>query len=108
MKFYLTVLRSGGMRLAKAQLAQPRLVSMNMAQERGFKLLTAKCCYGGSEVGRIWSTTLVAVGSEHIVLQGLESVGGAGLVQEWRLTPLGNAAPASSDLSMQEAPSCVR
>lgn len=88
MHTYLTLLRSGGVRLTDAQLAgPPRLVSLTMVQEAGYRCAIARCCYGGSEIGRLWSPSVVQIGHATMVVQGYEAYADAGVVQEWRLTP---------------------
>lgn len=88
MHVHLTLLRSGGLRLTHAQLAKPaRLVSLTMVQEAGYRCAIARCCYGGSEVGRLWAPSVVQIGTDSMVVQGYEAYAEAGVVQEWRLAP---------------------
>lgn len=88
MHFNLTILRIAGVRLTPPQLAMPaRLVSVSSVVEKGYRCLIAKCCYGGSEVGKLWSPTISTVGDDGMVVQGFEAYEDAGVVQEWRLTP---------------------
>ena len=88
MHVHLTLLRTAGIRLTPQQLAMPaRLVSVTSIIEKGCRCLIAKCCYGGSEVGRLWCPTISAVGDDGMVVQGYEAYEDAGVVQEWRLTP---------------------
>ena len=90
MHVHLTLLRSGGLRLTNTQLTRPaRLVSLTMVQEAGYRCAIARCCYGGSEVGRLWSPSVVQIGADSMVVQGYEAYAEAGVVQEWRLTPHG-------------------
>ena len=88
MKFYLTVMRRDGKRLPPEELSQPpRLASLTLSSERGFRHLKAVCCFGGSTLGEIWEPVLSRLGTDDLTLHGYERLGDAGVVQEWRLRP---------------------
>jgi hypothetical protein len=88
MKFYLTVIRRDGKRLPPEELAQPpRLASLALSSKRGFRHLSASCCFGGSTLGELWEPVLSGIGGDDFTLHGFERMGEAGHVQEWRLKP---------------------
>lgn len=88
MKFYLTVLRRDGKRLAPGQRAkEPRLVMTRLSVERGARCMEATCCFGGSLVAELWEPVLVRLGEEDLTVRGVERLGEAAVVQEWQLRP---------------------
>ena len=88
MRFYLTMLRSEGKRLAAGQVNQPpRLVITCLSVVRGVKCMKATCCYGGMVVGELWEPMLVRLGEEDLTVRGVERLGEAAVVQEWQLRP---------------------
>jgi hypothetical protein len=90
MKWYLTLLRRNGRRLGENELAQPpRMVMVRMTMVSRFRHIEATCCIGGGVVGQLWEPCLTALNDQHMLLQGFEQVGGAGVVQEWQMTPHG-------------------
>lgn len=88
MKFYLTLLRRNGRRLAEGQLAdRDRLVSARLTIVQGIQHLEATCCFGGSKVGELWDPVLTRLGNQEMIFRGIERLADAGVVQEWRLRP---------------------
>ena len=88
MKFYLTMLRREGKRLAPEQVNQaPRLVMTRLSVVRGARCMKATCCFGGSVVGELWEPVLVRLGEEDLTVRGVERLGEASVVQEWQLRP---------------------
>lgn len=88
MKFYLTLLRHEGKRLAADRLLTvDRLVSTQLPAAHGTRRLLATCCFGGEAVAELWDPVLSRIGTEDVTLRGIEQRSEAGVVQEWRLRP---------------------
>lgn len=88
MKFYLTLLRHEGKRLASDRLhTVDRLVSTQLSATNGTRHLLATCCFGGETVAMLWDPVLARIGNEDITLRGVEQSTEAAVVQEWRLRP---------------------
>lgn len=88
MKFYLTLLRHEGKRLASDRLhVVDRLVTAQLSATSGTRHLLATCCFGGETVAKLWDPVLARIGNEDVTLRGVEQYSEAAVVQEWRLRP---------------------
>ena len=88
MKCYLSLQRRNGTRLAvPTPEMRRRLVTVTMASASGYRVVSAKCCQGGSTVATLYEPTLIRVSDDAFLFQGFEKVGEQGTVQEWVLEP---------------------
>lgn len=87
MKFYLTLLRREGRRLPSEQVPPARLVSARLHVVGRVASLAATCCFGGQMVAQLWDPVLTRVNEKELTFRGIELLGNAGVVQEWRIQP---------------------